>query len=94
MNTKRNFDWPTLISQQVDSGEGVAQFCRDNNLNSKSFYNNRAKLSATQTTTAFIKVETQVPLPQTLRLTVGQLSLELPMNVEPKWLAALLRESL
>ncbi|NRA70810.1 MAG: hypothetical protein HRU24_07285 [Gammaproteobacteria bacterium] len=63
MNTKRNYNCPALISKQVESGDGVAQFCRDNNLNSKCFYNNRAKISATQTTSALIKVETQVPLP-------------------------------
>ena len=53
MNNTQKYDWPALITQQVESGDTVAQFCRDNKLVSKSFYNNRAKISVSQTTTAF-----------------------------------------
>jgi hypothetical protein len=92
MNNNQKYDWPVLIARQVESGDGVAKFCRANNLNSKSFYNNRSKLGANQTTTTFVKVQTQIRSSQTLRLVLGSNTLEIPMSVEPQWLAVLLRE--
>ena len=75
MNNKPKYDWPALITQQVESGDTVAQFCRDNKLVSKSFYNNRAKISVSQTTTAFIKVQTQITPAKQLSLTIGDATL-------------------
>jgi len=92
MNNKHKHDWPVLIARQVESGDGVAKFCRENNLNSKSFYNNHSKLGASQTTTTFVKVQTQLCAPQVLRLTLGNYTLDIPINVEPQFLATLLRE--
>jgi len=60
MRNKQKYDWPPLITRQVESGDTIARFCRDNQLVSKSFYNNRAKISVSQTSTAFVKVQTQI----------------------------------
>jgi hypothetical protein len=92
MSNKQKVDWPALIAQQVESGDTIAQFCRDNQLVSKSFYNNRAKLSVSQTTTAFIKVNTQVTPARPLSLAIGDATLALPVDVDATWLATLLRE--
>lgn len=35
------FNWQALIAQQQESGIPVAQFCRDNQLSTSAFYNNR-----------------------------------------------------
>ena len=69
MNNKQRYDWPALTMQQVESGDTVVQFCRYNKLVSKSFYNNRVKISVSQTTMAFIKVQTQISPTKQLSLT-------------------------
>jgi len=92
MSNKQKYDWPALITQQVESGDTVAQFCRDNKLVSKSFYNNRAKISVSQTTTAFIKVQTQISPAKQLSLTIGDSTLAMPVDIDPIWLSTLLRE--
>jgi len=91
MNNTQKYDWPTLISRQVKSGDTVAQFCRDNKLVSKSFYNNRAKISVSQTT-EFIKVKTQLSPAKQLSLTISDATLAIPVDIDPIWLATLLRE--
>ena len=92
MNNTQKYDWPALITQQVESGDTVAQFCRDNKLVSKSFYNNCAKMSVSQTTTAFIKVQTQVSPRKQLSLTISDATLAMPVDIDAIWLATLLRE--
>jgi hypothetical protein len=92
MNNTQKYDWPALITQQIESGDTVAQFCRDNKLVSKSFYNNRAKISVSQTTTAFIKVQTQISPSKQLSLTIGGATLAMPVDIDAIWLATLLRE--
>jgi len=91
MNNNKKYDWPALITQQVESGDTVAQFCRDNQLVSKSFYNNRAKLSVSQATT-FIKVQTQTFPAKQLNVTIGDVTLTIPVDIDAIWLATLLRE--
>ena len=90
MSNKHN--WPALITQQVESGNTVAPFCRDNKLVSKSLYNNCAKISVSQTTTAFINVQTQIPPAKQLSLTIGDWTLAMPVDSDPIWLSTLLRE--
>ena len=92
MNNNKKYDWPVLITQQVECGDTVAQFCRDNQLVSKSFYNNRAKIAVSQTTTAFIKVHTQISPAKQLSLTISDATLAMPVDIDAIWLATLLRE--
>jgi len=92
MSIKQKYDWPALITQQIESGKSAAQFCRYNQLVSKSFYNNRAKIAISQATTAFIKVHTQISPAKQLSLTISDATLAMPVDIDAIWLATLLRE--
>ena len=92
MSNKQKYDWPALITQQVESGNTAAQFCRENQLGSKSFYNNRAKIAVSQTTTAFIKVHTHISPAKQFSLTIGEATLAMPVDIDAIWLATLLQE--
>ncbi len=51
--------WKTLFEQQQGSGLSIIQFCRDNNVNTSTFYAWRKRLSAE---TALVKPQQVIPL--------------------------------
>ncbi len=87
--------WTKLITEQQESGLTVAQFCRDNSLNSKSFYNWRIKITPSEAP-SFVKIQSaSAPVPiskNPIQLHFSNTSLSLPGTVSPAWVAALLKE--
>uniref|UniRef100_UPI0003815C82 IS66 family insertion sequence element accessory protein TnpA n=3 Tax=Psychromonas ossibalaenae TaxID=444922 RepID=UPI0003815C82 len=85
--------WTKLITEQQESGLTVAQFCRDNSLNSKSFYNWRIKITTLSEALSFVKVQSaSAPVPiskNSIQLHFSNTSLSLPGTVSPVWVAAL-----
>lgn len=88
--------WVKLITAQQESDLTVAQFCCDNKINSKSFYNWRRKITTPLETLSFVKVQsTSAPAPlskNVIQLHFSNTSLSLPGSVSPTWLATLLKE--
>lgn len=98
MGRKQTKNWPSLISQQQQSGLTVAEFCREHKLTRSNFYHQLAQLKlSTQTNIsppAFIKL-TSSPVSTSsankLRLNYHQVFIDLPHDVSAQWLAQLLR---
>ncbi len=88
--------WIKLITAQQESGLTVAQFYRDNNLNSKSFYNLRIKITTPSEAPSFVKVQpASAPVPVSknqIQLHFSNTALSLPGTVSPAWVASLLKE--
>ncbi|MCP5005802.1 MAG: IS66 family insertion sequence element accessory protein TnpB [Planctomycetes bacterium] len=93
MQEKTRQKWSALIAQQEASGLSVMEFCDNNQLSPKSFYSRRKILSQSHAEASFIKVRTIKPSVQTnsLQLTIGQASLQIPDDINPQWLGALLQ---
>lgn len=87
--------WTKLITKQQESDLTVAQFCRDNNLNSNSFYNWRIKISTLSETPSFVKVQpASAPAlvsKNQIELRFSTAVLSLPDAISPVWVATLLK---
>ena len=88
-------DWRALIETQASSGMTAAAFCRKQGINQKYFSFRRRQLDtkAAAPSSRFVPVKLNGALRSgVLQLHVGSsTTLELPPNVEPEWLAGLLR---
>jgi putative transposase len=88
-------DWITLIQAQQQSGLTPPLFCEREKLKLQTFYARRCDLrDKCDSTSPFIKVNT-VPTAtkpsSTLVLTWGLVSLSVPLDCDPEWLAQLLK---
>jgi hypothetical protein len=95
MTRRTKAQWRALIEAQASSGLTAAAFCREHGLNPKYFSLRRRDLSdgTNKRTSSFIPVSA-MKLPSGERITVRDpsgLRVELPLGIEPKWLAELLR---
>ncbi len=85
--------WLDLLIEQKHSGLSIAAFCRDKNINAKSFYNHSRKAQQTsQKPPLFVKAQLSPDLPVTAGITLHHRNtkISLPGNVSPHWLAQLL----
>ncbi len=80
-----------ILGEQKASGLSVPQFCQQNNINIKSFYNSRKALGETKPSTHFVKVKTATKSEPPLILQAGNSVLHLPSSSDPVWLATLLK---
>ena len=93
------FNWQALIAQQQESGIPVAQFCRDNQLSTSAFYNNRVKLfpKSSPQIKSFITAQIRTPVTSTtdisaFTLTYSGVELSIPSLTSPQTIAQLMRE--
>lgn len=96
MEAKTKDKWMELIKAQQKSDLTVAQFCHDHNINRKSFYNWRSKISTLSEMPSFINVQTTMPAislsKNHIQLYFLNARLSLPNTISPTWVAALLKE--
>lgn len=95
---RRATQWRELISSQAQSGQSVAAYCRERDLNSKTFYRHRKALGETpginRTDTPFIRVSSATAKPSgksELMLHYGACRLALPEDSDPAWVAVVMR---
>ncbi len=95
MTRRTKSEWQDLIKSQAQSGKTAAAFCREQGINAKYFSLRRRQLSERPARQA----PSFVPVTLTRSVSVEKLTLsdsggarvELPLNIEPRWLAQLLR---
>ena len=88
--------WLELIEAFEQSGQTQVKFCAEYDLNPAYFSKRRGELGA-HSEPAFVQVQTQsistpaVDLGTSLTLSFQQTELTLPLSVEPRWLAGLIK---
>lgn len=99
MNKRSTADWRSLFEQHSNSGLSAAAFCREQGLCAKYFSLRRKQLRGSALSAVPIKPKTQsdarpfIPVsvrPETLSVIVvrlGGLTVNLPGNVEARWLS-------
>lgn len=100
MSTQRTRqDWLAIIKDQQTSGLTIADYAKRHGISVQYFYTRRSELRdevAAERCSQFIRVTTveqHRSLSPTLSLQVGQCQLQLPITVDPVWLASLLKAS-
>ena len=95
MTRRTKTQWRALIEAHASSGLTAAAFCREQGLNPKYFSLRRRELGDVlkKRTPSFIPVST-MKLSGSERISVRDpfgMIVELPLGIEPKWLAELVR---
>ena len=89
--------WLELIEAFERSGQTQVEFCAALKLNPKYFSKRRSELLSAHPESAFVQVQAQsVSMPAvnfgaSLTLRFQQTELTLPLSVEPRWLAGLIK---
>ncbi len=89
--------WIKHIEAWQRSGLSQAAYCRQHQLNAKSFsgrlkhYREQGLSTRPKLIPVQVNKEERQPLPQVLVLTVQGCRLELPVTVSPEWLSQLMR---
>ena len=89
--------WLELIEAFEHSGQTQVEFCAALKLNPKYFSKRRSELLNTHSEPAFVQVQAQsISTPAagsgaSLALRFQQTELTLPLSVEPRWLAGLIK---
>ncbi len=93
MSRRSKADWMALIQEFEQSGQSQAQFCSQYRINPKYFSKRRRDLLLdSEQTSGFIAVKRSAATasPAAMRLSFGQVQLELPAGVDVRWLSGLL----
>ncbi len=95
MRRRTKSDWEALIQAQAESGMTAATFCREQGINAKYFSLRRRQLSAApeKQVSRFVPVSVERSShSETITVRYADsATLELPVGVEPRWLAQLLQ---
>jgi len=89
--------WRELIAAQERSDLSIVEYCRKNNISTKSFYGRRRALikpASASPSSAFVKAVTP-PSSNSSKfavLSVGSAELRITKQTDTKWLAALMRQ--
>ena len=85
--------WQALIKAHAESGQTQAIFCREQGVNAKYFSLRRRQLSETPEVSSFVPVslERSGHSEKIIVRYSGGAALELPLGIEPRWLAQLLQ---
>ena len=84
-------DWQSIIEQQQQSGLSIVAFCKQNKLNTKSFYRSRRMLRNQARTDKFLPVVVPTLPEHKIVVELENAKLHLPPSCEPTWLAQLLK---
>ena len=94
INKQQWLDW---IEEQQQSGLSIAAFCRENSINVDNFYYHHGKCrkKSLSKKSAFVRaqlIEAPSAIKNQLDMTlyVGRSRLQIPVNISPQWLAALM----
>lgn len=92
MKRRSQEEWKTLIKQQEASGLSTKEFCREQGINDhylSCVKSKLKKLSSPQS--GFQTVGTLLPS-QSISLRCGDIAIHLPANLDPAWLAMLVKQ--
>jgi len=95
--TRSQAQWQTIIETQQTSGLTIADFCREHQLSTTTFYAVRKKLGLTSGNFVRARVTQQIELvaqQPSIELTVGQATVKLPGTTSASYLGQVLRELL
>lgn len=92
-------DWLNLFEQQKQSGLTAVEFCRQQQINVQTYYTRRRDIKLKRTSSKFVKVKREVTkvesyteeLSGNLLLQLGNAQLSLPTNINPHWVATVLK---
>lgn len=94
MARRSSQEWQTIIEQQEASGLPVVEFCKQRQVDSKYFHARKRSLLKRQQRKAaspFVKISKPVSNGTMMLLQLGDVTLSIPVNTEPNWLAQLLK---
>lgn len=95
MSKRTPAEWQQLIEQQQASGLTAAEFCRQQNINTKYFYLRRQRLSKINNDAAFViaKPAKEIADKQAvnMQLNIGACGLTFNTPPQPQWLAELIK---
>ncbi|QDP02762.1 IS66 family insertion sequence element accessory protein TnpA [Thalassotalea sp. PS06] len=86
--------WQHIIKEQQDSGLTIAQYCREHQLSSTTFYTVRKKFGLKPSGFVQAKITKQVEVIEhacSIRIQVGSATVELPAATPPDYLGQVLR---
>ncbi len=89
--------WRDLFRSQAKSGLSATQFCRELGINPNYFFQRKGKLgqqreALKEKPAGFVELKPPVLVGSDVQLYFGQVSLTLPANASPGWIATLIRE--
>ena len=98
IKTKSPSQWQALYQQYESSGLSITKFCKQQRISTSSFYKHReiqspAKsfIQAQVTNHHSQRISLQSPMPSSIRLNTKTGILSLPLEIQPSFLAQLIR---
>ncbi|PHR80807.1 MAG: IS66 family insertion sequence hypothetical protein [Colwellia sp.] len=93
--TRSHVQWQNIIEEQEISGLTIADYCRQHQISTTTFYACRKKFGASQSTFVKATITQQVEVfanPEPMSLSIGSATLTLPSTTSASYVAQLLRE--
>ena len=92
-------DWLNLFEQQKQSGLTAVEFCRQQQINVQTYYTRRRDIRLQRTSSKFVQVKREVTKVESyteemggeLLLQLGEVQLSVPTNINPHWVAAVMK---
>ena len=92
-------DWLNLFEQQKQSGLTTVAFCRQQQINVQTYYTRRRDIRLQRTSNKFVHVKREVTKVESyteamggeLLLQLGNAQLSVPININPHWIATVMK---
>ena len=92
-------DWLNLFEQQKQSGLTAVAFCRQQQINVQTYYTRRRDIRLQRTSNKFVHVKREVTKVESyteaiggeLLLQLGNAQLSVPININPHWIATVMK---
>jgi hypothetical protein len=89
--------WQGLFQAQIESGLSATEFCRRRDIDPNYFFQRKGKLgrrpeASDEKAAGFVELRPPLPVAGALELHFSGVSLSLPANASPGWVATLMRE--
>ena len=92
-------DWLNLFEQQKQSGLTAVAFCRQQQINVQTYYTRRRDIRLQRTSSKFVQVKREVTKVESyteamggeLLLQFGNAQLGVPININPHWIATVMK---
>ena len=92
-------DWLNIFEQQKQSGLTAVEFCRQQQINVQTYYTRRRDIRLQRTSNKFVQVKREVTKVESyteamggeLLLQFGNAQLSVPININPHWVAAVMK---
>ena len=92
-------DWLNLFEQQKQSGLTAVAFCRQQQINVQTYYTRRRDIRLQRRSNKFVQVKREVTKVESyteamggeLLLQLGNAQLTVPININPHWIATVMK---